>query len=99
MYFLEHIWLIPLFPVTGAFLMLLFGRKLPKAVVSLLCPGLVGVAFVYSLGAVMQLASLPEHRFQTILYTWLPGSLSIWPMGKPRRCRPTGAFCSIRSPR
>jgi hypothetical protein len=30
-YFLAHIWLIPLFPLAGAALMLFFGRKLPNA--------------------------------------------------------------------
>src|SRR3990167_4874210 len=75
MYFLEHIWLIPLFPAAGALLMLLVGKKLPKVAVSLLCPGMVGVSFLYSLLAVLQLASLPEHRFEKILYTWLPGNL------------------------
>ena len=75
MYFLEHIWLIPLFPAAGALLMLLVGKKLPKVAVSLLCPGMVGVSFLYSLMAVLQLASLPEHRFETVLYTWLPGNL------------------------
>jgi NADH-quinone oxidoreductase subunit L len=75
MYFLEHIWLIPLFPVFGALLMLLIGRRLSNSVVSVLCPGMVGIAFAYSLGAVWQLASLPEHRYELVLYTWLPGSL------------------------
>ncbi|OFV98745.1 MAG: NADH dehydrogenase [Acidobacteria bacterium RIFCSPLOWO2_02_FULL_61_28] len=36
---------------------------------------MVGVSFLYSLMAVLQLASLPEHRFETVLYTWLPGNL------------------------
>jgi len=75
MNFLDSIWLIPLFPLAGAILMLLFGRKLPKAAVSVLCPGTVLVAFFVSLGAVWQLASMPEPRvFEKILYTWLPGS-------------------------
>jgi len=75
MYFLEHIWLIPLFPVAGALLMLLLGRKMSNAAVSVLCPGMVGISFVYSLGAVLELAALPEHRYELILYTWLPGNL------------------------
>ncbi|MBI1955812.1 MAG: NADH-quinone oxidoreductase subunit L, partial [Acidobacteria bacterium] len=74
MNFLESIWLIPLFPAFGALLMLLLGRKLPKAAVSLLCPGLVLVSFLFSLGAVMQLAGLAEPRYEKILYTWLPGA-------------------------
>jgi NADH-quinone oxidoreductase subunit L len=75
MYFLEHIWMIPLFPVFGALLMLLIGKRLSNAVVSVLCPGMVGISFVHSLGAVLELASLPERRYELILYTWLPGSL------------------------
>jgi len=42
--------------------MLLFGRKLPKAFISLFCPGTVLVSFLVSVGAVWQLAALPEHR-------------------------------------
>ncbi|MGH9785557.1 MAG: proton-conducting transporter membrane subunit, partial [Terriglobia bacterium] len=75
MYFLEHIWMIPLFPVFGALLMLLIGKRLSNAVVSVVCPGMVGIAFLFSLGAVLELASLTEHRYELILYTWLPGSL------------------------
>ncbi|MBI4460730.1 MAG: NADH-quinone oxidoreductase subunit L [Acidobacteria bacterium] len=74
MNFLESIWLIPLFPVTGALLMLLIGKKLPKAAVSLLCPGLVLVSFLFSLGAVIQLAGLEEPKYEKILFTWLPGA-------------------------
>ena len=75
MYYLEHIWMIPLFPAAGALLMLLFGKRLSNAAVSVLCPGMVGVSFFFSLMAVLQLPSQPEHRFETVLYTWLPGSL------------------------
>ena len=55
--------------------MLLVGRRLPKSLVSLICPGLVGVSFLVSLGAVWQLASLPERQFEKVLYTWIPGQL------------------------
>ena len=61
MNFLELIWLIPLFPVFGALCMLLFGKKLPQKVVSLLCPGTVLVSFIFSVGSVVQLAGLPER--------------------------------------
>ena len=75
-FFLESIWLIPLFPLAGALLMLLIGKRLPKVVVNVICPGMVLLSFIYSLGAVLQLASLPGPRtFEKILYTWLPGSL------------------------
>src|ERR1019366_5052547 len=74
MNFLDSIWLIPLFPFAGALLMLLFGKRLPKSVVSAICPGAVLVSFIFSLGAVLQLAGLPERIHEVVLYTWLPGS-------------------------
>ncbi|MBI3935177.1 MAG: NADH-quinone oxidoreductase subunit L, partial [Acidobacteria bacterium] len=55
--------------------MLLVGRKLPKSWVSWICPGLVGVSFLVSVGAVWQLASLPERQFERILFTWVPGQM------------------------
>jgi NADH-quinone oxidoreductase subunit L len=79
-YFLEHLWLIPLFPLITAALMLLFGRRLPNAAVSVFCVGSVGLSFIHALGAVMQLvAAEPEHRVaQQILFEWLtPGSMAI----------------------
>jgi NADH-quinone oxidoreductase subunit L len=130
MNFLDLIWLIPLFPLFGALVMLLFGSKLDpqpdsevamapglehthdehaehdhghdhdhdhghnhahghthehavghdhhhgspwKVLVSLLCPGTVLLSFIFSAGAVMQLASLPERAHQVIQFTWLAG--------------------------
>ena len=85
MNFLDSIWLIPLFPLAGAVVMLLLGRKLDpqvkaghgpaplKAVVSLLCPGTVLTSFVLSVGAVAQLAGLPEKVHQVVQFTWLAG--------------------------
>ncbi len=62
-YFLDHLWLIPLFPLATAAVMLLFGRRIPKAGVSFLCVGSVGLSFAYALGAVRQLlAAEPEQR-------------------------------------
>jgi NADH-quinone oxidoreductase subunit L len=73
-YFLDHIWLIPLFPAAGAALMLLFGRRVGNAVVSAICCGSVAISFIYALGAVWSLVGLsPEHRFvQVILFDWVP---------------------------
>ena len=58
-YFLDHIWLIPLFPLAGAALMLFFGRRLSNSAVSGICVGSVGVSFIYALGAFFQLLALP----------------------------------------
>jgi NADH-quinone oxidoreductase subunit L len=73
-YFLAHIWLIPLFPLATAALMLLLGRRLSNGTVSVLCVGSVFVAFVHAAGAVLQLlAADPAHRaVQIILFDWVP---------------------------
>src|SRR5574337_168124 len=73
-YFLEHIWLIPLFPLATAAAMLLVGRRLGNSAVSALCVGSVFVSFLYSAGAVWQLLQRPaEHRVvQNILFEWVP---------------------------
>ncbi|MBZ5541693.1 MAG: NADH-quinone oxidoreductase subunit L [Acidobacteriia bacterium] len=73
-YFLGHIWLIPLFPLATAALMLLLGRRLSHGAVSVLCVGSVFVAFVHAAGAVLQLlAADPAHRaVQIILFDWVP---------------------------
>ena len=79
-YFLGHLWLIPLFPLATAALMLFFGRRLPNAGVSVLCVGSVALSFVYAAGAVFQLlAADPEHRVaQQILFEWLtPGPMQM----------------------
>jgi NADH-quinone oxidoreductase subunit L len=79
-YFLEHLWLIPLFPLVTAGLMLFVGRRLSNALVSLLCVGSVGLSFLYALGAVMQLLAVdPEHRAaQQVLFEWLtPGPMQL----------------------
>jgi NADH-quinone oxidoreductase subunit L len=77
-YFLQHLWLIPLFPLITAALMLFFGRLLPKNAVSFLCVGSVFLSFIYAAGAVLKLLSFdPEHRvFQQILFEWItPGPI------------------------
>jgi NADH-quinone oxidoreductase subunit L len=79
-YFLDHLWLIPLFPLATAALMLFFGRRLPNAGVSVLCVGSVGLSFIYAAGAVIQLLAVePEHRVaQQIMFEWLtPGPMQM----------------------
>ena len=77
MFFLSHIWLIPLLPAFGAVIMFFFGRKLQKATVSAVCVGTIVLAFLMSCGAVWQYSawsSAPEnfHKpYETVLYTWL----------------------------
>jgi NADH-quinone oxidoreductase subunit L len=97
--FLDQIWLIPLFPLFGALLMLLVGKLLDpqpvsdvavaggqaghtphahphsplKFLVSILCPGMVLVSFVFSVGAVWQLSQTAERLHQVVQFTWLAG--------------------------
>jgi len=75
-YFLTHLWLVPLFPLVTAALMLFIGRMLPRAAVSFLCVGSVFLSFIYALGAVVQLVAAPagDRVFQMVLFEWVtPG--------------------------
>jgi NADH-quinone oxidoreductase subunit L len=77
-YFLDYLWMIPLFPLATAALMLFFGKRLANSAVSVLCVGSVGLSFIHAAGAVMQLlAAAPQNRVaQQILFEWLtPGPM------------------------
>ena len=54
MLFLDHIWLIPLFPAFGAAMMFFFGRRLQKATVNAVCIGVVVIAFLFACFAVVE---------------------------------------------
>ena len=75
MFFLEHIYLIPLLPAIGAAIMFFFGRKVSKQAVNAVCVGVVVLAFVLACAAVLQYnvwAESNNHQpYQKILYTWL----------------------------
>jgi NADH-quinone oxidoreductase subunit L len=76
MFFLDHIWVIPLLPIFSAAVMFFVGRKLDKKAVNAFCVGTVVVAFAWSCLAVWQYKQTwqPAHNhgpYQTILYTWL----------------------------
>ncbi len=76
MLFLEHIWLIPLFPACGAVIMFFFGRKLQKRTVNAVCVGAVVLAFIFACGAFLQYPAYahanPEKLgYEKIMYTWL----------------------------
>jgi NADH-quinone oxidoreductase subunit L len=76
-YFLAHIWLIPLFPLAGAALMFFFGRRLPNAVVNVICVGSVFLAMCYAFGAIWQLISRPvtERLVSYNLFDWVPAGV------------------------
>jgi NADH-quinone oxidoreductase subunit L len=79
-YFLDHLWMIPLFPLATAALMLFFGKRLPNNAVSVLCVGSVFLSFIHAAGAVLQLlAADADHRVsQQIMFEWLtPGPMHV----------------------
>jgi NADH-quinone oxidoreductase subunit L len=76
MFFLQHIWIIPLLPALGAALMFFFGRRLTKPFINGICVGMVALAFVWAVLGVWQYTQAwqPAHHggpFETVLYTWL----------------------------
>src|ERR671923_347466 len=75
MFFLDHLWLIPLLPAFGAAAMFFVGRKMQKSAVSAVCVGVVVVSFLWACGSVWQYtdwAARHGHEpYQQIIYTWL----------------------------
>jgi NADH-quinone oxidoreductase subunit L len=72
--FLNHIYLIPLFPAFGAAMMFFFGRRLQKATVNAVCVGVVVLAFLFACFAVVQYTHFAHDTgrpFEKIVYTWL----------------------------
>ncbi len=77
---LEYIWLIPFFPMLGALINGLAGRRFPKGVVNAIACGSIFLSFLVSVGATISLAGLPaEERFyEQILFQWIAaGTTSI----------------------
>ena len=74
MLFLDHIWLIPLFPAFGAAMMFFFGRRLQKAAVDAVCVGVVVLAFLFACFTVIEYTHFAHgtgRPFEKIVYTWL----------------------------
>src|SRR6202163_3948729 len=74
MLFLDHIYLIPLFPAFGATIMFFFGRRLQKATIDAVCVGAIVVAFVFACFTVIEYTHFAHgtgQPFETIVYTWL----------------------------
>ena len=73
MFFLEHIWIVPLLPIASAAVMFFFGRKLSKQAVNAFCVGTVVLAFVFSCLAVYQYTgyATANHNapFQKVMFT------------------------------
>ncbi|HXE75468.1 MAG TPA: NADH-quinone oxidoreductase subunit L [Candidatus Xenobia bacterium] len=70
--FLEVVWLVPLLPAASAFLMLLIGRRLPRAAVSALCCGTVGASFLLALGIFSEVLKRGGQPHERTFFTWIP---------------------------
>ncbi len=83
-YFLAHIWLIPLFPLAGAALMLLIGRRLPNSAVNTICVGSVFLSMCFAFGAIWQLVSRPvaQRLVSFNLFDWVPAGMMHTDAGK-----------------
>jgi NADH-quinone oxidoreductase subunit L len=100
MFFLDHIWLIPLFPAFGAACMFFFGRKLQKSMVNGICVGMVVLAFAWAGLAVWQYTDYAAvnhgQPFEKVLFTWLgtgDSSLTyITGSGQPAQFRADAGF-------
>src|SRR4051812_16263473 len=70
---LDYIWLIPALPLLAFAINGLFGRVLKKTS-GIIAVVLVGVTFLLSVLAFIDIANRPEHSpaFQYTLYTWIP---------------------------
>ncbi len=74
MFFLNHIYLIPLFPAFGAAMMFFFGRRLQQAMINAVCVGVVAIAFMFACCTVVEYTHFAHgtgRPFQKIVYTWL----------------------------
>ena len=71
---MQLIWLIPLVPLVGVAVNGLWGRRMSQRTVGLVACGVIAVSLSLALGAVWQLAQLPEgERYHEVeIATWMP---------------------------
>jgi NADH-quinone oxidoreductase subunit L len=67
------LWLIPLFPFAGAFILIVFGPRLPVWAVKLIGPGSIGASAVVSILMMAQFLSAPPPNYVYVenLWSWL----------------------------
>lgn len=67
----EQLWLIPALPLLGFLLNGLLGKSLGKPFVSLVGPGVVGIAFILAILAFLEMLDAPGRTITQTLFTWL----------------------------
>src|SRR5258707_1205833 len=71
------LWLIPIFPLVGFLINGIFGRRMPKSLVTLVAVGSVALSFAWVLKTVFGLMPLEEKHIEHY-YNWIQsGSLTI----------------------
>jgi len=70
---LDYLWLIPLLPLAGAFLLGVAGRRMARGTVSLIGVGSAGLSFAVSLGVAAAATGLPPGSLPLVrsYFTWL----------------------------
>ncbi|MEX0664459.1 MAG: NADH-quinone oxidoreductase subunit L [Acidimicrobiia bacterium] len=71
---LDLVWLVPLFPLLGAAVLLLFGRRIGEPKAGWVGSGMMGLAFLWSVVTFFALHDLPAHErgHVTTIFEWLP---------------------------
>jgi NADH-quinone oxidoreductase subunit L len=71
--FLDLIWLIPLLPLAGAIANGVFGKRFSRRLIVAIACGAVFAAFVVSVGAFTEMASLPDEELPVArtYFTWI----------------------------
>lgn len=73
---LHLLWLVPLFPLAGAAFALV--ARPSKRVITIVAPGAILLAFLWSAASVWQLAALPSRSVELLLGPWLPNIGADW---------------------
>ncbi|HEV2419424.1 MAG TPA: NADH-quinone oxidoreductase subunit L [Terriglobia bacterium] len=69
---LHLLWLIPALPFAGAFVLIVFGPRLPKRAVAIIGPGVIAVAGVITILIAISFLRTPppNHAYTQELWTW-----------------------------
>jgi len=70
---MEHVWLIPFFPLVGFLINGFFGKKLPKNVVGSLGSAAIGLSFALTIKIFLEFLQLPaaSRPFEKTIFTWI----------------------------
>ncbi|HEX6878853.1 MAG TPA: NADH-quinone oxidoreductase subunit L, partial [Terriglobales bacterium] len=95
MFFLDHIWIIPLLPAFGAASMFFFGRRISKSAVNAICVGVIVLAFLWACGSIWQFTQSGLPHYEKVCYTWLgddSGHITFQAFGKTAQFKAEAGF-------